>query len=841
MLPPWGENSQSASSLTNLAEASIRGPVPDLVGDIHRRQQRKRLRKRLLVLAGLLAAIAAAVASWRFFDAQARRVRLADTAEQFQRGTVPTLLQASDLLAGDRSRAANILEAEALVKNQLWIEFGVDQAAAQASVDALDLDTVAYDGAVAIGLWHAAQGDLDPAEAALSQAIDLAGTSSIAPGHHTYLEAVLALASGDAEALATVRTELKSRLAESPRAVALRRISIAAAVRADARDEALAELDAAREQHRDHMGLAADEALYNASFRQHVGGVASVAEQLLAVGSDVPPRDRVHAELALAAAEAYSGEFDQSLARLREVWPQLPKSDRVARELALELAILDGDGDLAREWIDASDLPQLEADLLRASIQVARGEIMESLEALAKLPQAHPRVAHLQGLALVEQGRFAEAEPWLRRADELVPGQLDIEVALARVELRLHDADAALRKLEGLSEEEALAPRVWTGLGEAYVAVAERRNRDKDLLRAGQRALEQGLERERVPAEAMLQLAVLHDRSRRRTPESPGKALELLEQAAQTNRHLPRYAEHYGRYLAALGYQHRALSQLASLVDRRGIEPETVLIAIRLAIELADHPDRPSDDELDAWFERAEELSADPARLAHERARRLLAENSRGSSTKALEAMTALIAKNPADVDARVLAAQASLALYERKEAETVLRRGLSSVPDADRGPLYLQWASIEARTGARGKGAAHARVAWRLLSESEAPPALALEAAALAVRLFIELDKPIPAFAVGRNVSEAMPYHPAAWVLRARGELAAKKAPDALEHAKKAAEVGPEDPHAHEMLGHCYMRFGHKDDAKAAYQRAVELATNPAMEKDLQDNLRRL
>ncbi|TPV94810.1 MAG: tetratricopeptide repeat protein [Myxococcales bacterium FL481] len=840
MLPPNGDPPRPPLSQSGMSGTDLREPASDLVGDIRRKEHRRQVRRRLLIAAGLLALLAAGVAAWQLFQAQARSARLADAAAEFERGNVVNLRRAAERLAHDRSETVAVAEARALLAVQLWAEFGFDEDAAREHVDRLDRDTVDYDGAVAIALWHTVAGEFQSAEDAMTRAVEQGG-GTLAPGHHAYVAALLAIAQRDREALATARTELQQQLAQTPRAVALRRVSIAAAVAQKERGAALAELDAAREQHRDHMGLAADEALYNATFRQHVGGVASVAEQLLAAGDDVPPRDRAHAELALAAAQAYSGDFDQSLTRLKRVWPALPACDRLGRDLALELAILDGDGDLAREWIEASRVPPIEADLLGAAILISRGEIMESLEALAQLPQEHPRVAYLQGLALVEQGRVAEAEPWLRRADQLVPGRLDVEVALARVELHLNDADAALRKLEGLSEEEALAPRVWTGLGEAYRVVAQRRGDDKDLLRAAQRALERALERERAPAEAMLQLAMLHDSNRQRTPESPGKALDLFARAAETNPHLPRYAERYGRYLASLGHRHRALAQLAPLVERRGIEPATVLAAIRLAIELDEHPDRPSSEALDHWFERAEELRADPTALARERARRQLADGSRAALTAALEAMNQVIASHPIDSEARVLASRAALRLYERKEAETILRRGLANTPEPDRGLLYLQWASIEARTGARGKGAAHARVAWRLLQDSDGPAADALDAARLAVRLFIELDKPIPAFAVGRDISRAMPYHADAWVLRARGELAAKKSAEALEHAGQAVTVDPTNPFAHEMLGHCHMRFGHKDEARAAYTKAVEHARTPGQKKGFRDNLRRL
>ena len=48
-------------------------------------------------------------------------------------------------------------------------------------------------------------------------------------------------------------------------------------------------------------------------------------------------------------------------------------------------------------------------------------------------------------------------------------------------------------------------------------------------------------------------------------------------------------------------------------------------------------------------------------------------------------------------------------------------------------------------------------------------------------------------------------------------------------------------NPLAHEVTGHCLLRFGHKDQAREAYKKAVELAEGTPKEAALRDNLRRL
>ena len=63
-------------------------------------------------------------------------------------------------------------------------------------------------------------------------------------------------------------------------------------------------------------------------------------------------------------------------------------------------------------------VPEPAAAIYRAWALLVDGDAMGALALLAELPQEHPRVAYLQGLALVEQRRFEEAEPWLARVED---------------------------------------------------------------------------------------------------------------------------------------------------------------------------------------------------------------------------------------------------------------------------------------------------------------------------------------------------------------------------------------------------------------------------------------
>ncbi|MEE9385653.1 MAG: tetratricopeptide repeat protein [Nannocystaceae bacterium] len=843
MPPKLGEDRPTPSTYNRPARQSQRMRVPDLIEDLHRRHRRRTARKFVLVGLALLLVAGLAMAGKFFVERQAREELLNDAKRHFSHGAMRELSSAARLLTptSPTNDQPSTAQAHAMIRAQLWAEYGVEENTARNGAANIELASSSYEGAIAIGLLALTAGELERARTALARAMSLESERVLAPAHHLWLAAAIILTEPTRDTIEEIRHTLQNAQSLHPGAVALRRMNVALSVWDGERTQGLADLDAAREQQRQHMGLAADEALYNARFRQHIGGVASVAEQLLELASELSPRDRAHAHLALAAVQIYSGEREGGLARLEEVWPQLPKHDRVAKDLALELVIISGDTDTAYAWIDQARRPDTEADILRAWVQLSSGDIMASLSSLAELPQARPRVAYLQGLALVEQGRWKEGRPWLDRADELMPGQLDIEVAQARVELRLGDPEAALRKLEGLSEEEAFAPRVWTGLGEAYFALARKRGNKKDLLRAARRALGTAIEREHIPAEAMHVLAQVHDRTRRHAPKAPQEALRLFERAAATNVNLPRYAESLGTYLADLGHKERAIELLTKTIHRNGVGGQTTIRAIRLGIEIEEGPLKPDEKELAAWFKLAVERSAEPRAIERERARRDLAKGTRKSIQRAHKRAGKLLTQDPNDIESRLLYAQAALRLFDRKEAQTSVRRGLQVSPDDRHGRLYLQWASIESRTGARAKAAAHARFAWRKLLEEDRPPAELLHAATLSIRLFIELGKPLPAMAMARRVTKTIPYHARAWLLRARAELASKKATDARASATKAVELEGEDPAAHAMMGHCHMRFGHKKKARASYEKAVSLARSPRKRKQYREDLRRL
>ena len=454
---------------------------------------------------------------------------------------------------------------------------------------------------------------------------------------------------------------------------------------------------------------------------------------------------------------------------------------------------------------------------------------MEALRRLAELPQADPWVGYLQALALVEQGRFAEAAAWIDRTEKLLPGRLEIEVARARVELRQGDKKVALRKLEAVAQEEARAPRAWTGLGEAYLL------QDEPNQTEARKALRRAVEREPQPAEAYLLLARMWDERRGKDPKAELEALTLYEKAAEANPHLPRYREALALYLAEIGFSVRAREKLEAVKEEPGVGWAPLVALARIRIEARD------DFDAEPLLKEALERGASPAEVARLRARIDIDSGQKPRVLKAQADLSALLAADPKDVEARVLFAQTYLFQFDRKAAESTLRKGLAAVDAKHQGRLLWAWAELESRAGKRRLAAPRARRAWQAMVDEKRPPTELLDVADLAMKLWLRLNKERTALIIAEQLTGRLGYHARAWTLRAGAELGAGEAAAARESAQRAIELDDEDPRAHEILGHALLRYGQKDRARKAYERAIELVKGTRLEPEYRQNLRRL
>jgi tetratricopeptide (TPR) repeat protein len=813
------------------------GQARDLIGDIHA-QHRRRVLKRAALLAALAVVLLLVGLAFKLVADRTSRDRTLEAARaKFALGAPVDVEEAVGILEEGLTSFPDdpvLGSALALARAHSALELGEGLDAAKAAFTPV-AEVDAADAALARGLLALAEGDHDAALAACEQARALGGPS-LAPEHARWLEGMIALSRPEPEALRSAADGVGAVVDADGSLVAYRRLMVGLHMGLGETERALEELGRAREQSFAHKGLAADEALYNAIARQRLGGVASVSEQLLSDPEGLSSRDRSHARLARALVHVQSGEASAGLSLLEQAWAELPRWDAVSRALALELAMEAHAGDRALEWAESAGLPAEELALYSAWAQLSGGDLMGALAALADLPQENPRVAYLQGLALVEQGRWAEALPWVERAATLVPGRVELEVARARAELHTGKGEAALRKLKGLAEEEPHAPRAWTGLGEAYMQVEGQRDPE-----AARQAFERAIEREHAPAEAMLRLAELWNARRERDPEAVPKARALFERAAATNPKLPRYRERLAAYLAEIGHPTAAIELLRALVDEEGIAPTTPLALCRFETESAGEGDGRRVDGLDAWLARAEALGAAAPLVERERLRATVFAGAREELEPAHAALAAVLEEHGADTDARVLYARSLLRMFDRDKAEAAIRRGLQVSPESEHGLLYLEWARMEARSGNRRKGSVHARVAWLKLLAADAEPAALLDALDVAVALFLRDRKPKPAVAVARTATDRMPWHARAWMSRARAELSANEAKEGVASAEKAVELGPEDPTAHALLGDAVMRFGLKDRARDAYRKAIELARSPGEAGEYKDKLSKL
>lgn len=789
---------------------------------------RPRRRRRLLVVlaVGLVGLGVALALRWSGGASQEDR---AERARVLLRRGGPTDLRNADaeLTAALASGPDNacLHAAQDLLRAHLWVEYGLlpDAAITEGGEEERGR---CRDARITDGLLAFASGDLAAAEGALAAAEGAPTRPSLAPSHHTWLAARIALAGPEPlppERLEALEAGLAAAIREDPESAAYRRLEAELRLRRGDVEGALAALARARELSRTHLGLAADEALYLASRRRELSSVADLADQLLALDPGaIGPYDRGRAILARAIVHLHSGEVGLARRRLEEAWTILPAWDHLARRLALDLSLETGESGQARAWIAEAALDPTSAAVYRAWADLVDGEVMTSLAALAELPQREPRVAYLQALALVEQQRLAEAGPWVARALQLFPGWVELEVASARVAVAEGDRAAALRRLQGLAEEESYAPRAWTGLGEAYLAHARDRAVPDALPRA-HKALRKAVEREPRPAEAMLRLGEVWQQWRRTDPEGERRALEWLEKAAQTAPSLPRYRLALARYLVDIGEYKRAEGLLRELIDAPGVDAQPALVLAHLALEEAVERESLSD-EFDGWLKRARELGADEDALLRLEARAALVTGRRGALTAMKRALAQRVEALADDVELRVLYARTLMALREDEEALTIVRRGIYGEEDGD-GRLFLALAELELRDAKRKQAALHARAAWNRLRESERPTVELLAAADLGARLFVQTEAGPQALALVRDLTRHLPLHADAWRIRARTELALNEASDARRSIEKAVTLAPENAKVHGMRAQILLRFGARPRAKEAYARAIELA----------------
>lgn len=710
-----------------------------------------------------------------------------------------------------------------LVYSQLLVEFAVPLPPSFAFVESSSSPNC-IDAFVANGILAFAHSDIDTAQRYLDeigQKGEFPEDASIAPQHYIWLTGMLALVHSDPQILQAAIQTLSQASEAHPQAIAYHRLLNYLRMKNNTGMQALKGVETARQMNPYHIGLACDEAFFNAYIRQNLSEVADLADQLLS-GNQISSIDRGRTLLARAAVHIRNGEKQEGVRNIELAWPLLAWWDQMARSLALELTLEAGQSQRTRQWLSTLDESQLSANM-RAIDQAwslfVDGDYMTSLRQLAELPQEHPYVAYLQGLALVEQRRMEEAKPWLERSSKLLPGRIEVEVAKARVETQIGQPAAALRILQGIANHEPFAPRVWTGLGEAYLAHDQS---PENLLHAHETLL-QATKQEPIAAEAMLYLAHLWQRQRLLDPQGESKALEWLEKSAAANPYEPRYRQELGLFLVDLGENAKAIQLLQDLARSPGIQPHALLRLVKLLGKQAHANDESFD--LENLISRAERLGATEHEILCTRAYLALIKEDRTSLDRLAQNLFQYLEANPTDVATRQLYARMLLSLGDFEQTKKTILIGLRHGEESSHGPLYLVWAMLESRQGEGVRGAMHAQIAWNRMRDLQMPTCDLLEAAELALHLYMRTDMHSHALWLTRELSKKLPHHGEAWRLRAQVELATDETNDARQSIAKALQLAPNNAAVHALDARIHLRYGAKEKAIAAYTQAIELA----------------
>lgn len=830
----------------------------DLLSELRRNKRRKTTKALVLVSFALIFTSISILGIERVVGTQEDQSLLAKVRPLVDAGSAIELGDAALLLeeAVESGGGELVESALAFVRGQLALEYGKINELTEESWE-LIRDREDGDAVRARALEALYKGQLDRAGELVASipAFSRSPEDELGQGRDSWIVGMLSLARNDRlQSLSEIGLEISD-----PNQVPLATARLVARLQLQMGNShgAITTLIRTRSRNRGHLGLAADEALFHASLRQKLVGVADLTDQLLSRSEDLSPLDHAHALLARGVVDVLTDDRNTGMERIIRAWDSLPIWDSLSRRLALEMALEAGNDEAAQRWIDQAGLSEEDTAIFRAWTFLATGDVMKCLEVLSSQGQTHSRVALLQGLALVEQGRWEEAQPWLARAEKFYPNRVDVAVARARVEVQTGDSQTALRKLRVLAEDEGYAQRVWTGLGEAYLAESVGDGRRSvhpasraKLLQSGQKALEKALDREHRPAEAMVRLAEIWDAKRAQAGhgDAATRALDFYKKAVATNNKLPRYQEYLALYLAQLGLRSQALELLSRILEKPGIKASTLVVSIRMAIESASS--RSPDEEvtatdpihyLDRWFELAEQKGVNDLNLRLERARRMALLGDSNQRVAARQMLEDLVHENPGDIDSRVLYARVLSNFGDKERASDTLRLSLRHIPKHSRGRIYVAWSKIEAVTGNPKRAIGHARIAWRLQREERRPALDLLDNAELATRLYLRAGKPKQSLYIARELTSILPFHVRAWILRARVQLRAGEPTLAIEAAKKAVAIDGKDSDAQEILGFSLMRVGRRDQAKTAFTTALELATNNAQRQQIEEFMRRL
>lgn len=832
---------QASSSSAALGRSST-----DLVAEVHNRhveaaeaavrtRRRRKVRGVVSVIVTVAVLAGLGVAGKLAWDHH-RRGRAIEVARTHLQAGTPSDLEAAALAIDDGLGVSpgdgESLALLALVRAH-QAAIGGDATELRAAIEAA-ADPEAHAVMAAEGVAAAVDGDIDAVDAVLEKLADSPEDRSLARTR-AWLQAIAALGRvHDGTRIEPAIAALEAAT-EDDAWVPAHRALVALRLRAGQLDAALEHLKTARAAAPGDLGLAVDEALAFAIAGEHEAGVIEVADRL-ADDPTLAPRDRGRARLARAIVELRSKDPDEAEETLERAWSDLPPWDLDARDLAIEAALFAGETKRAKAWIDELEVPDEASAVYAAWTGLVEGDVAKSLETCAELPQTHPRVAWVQALALVEQGRWQEAGPWIERAASGYPARLELRVAKARVQAHTGDAKGAIEILEDIADEHPGTPRVHTGLGQAQLVEAG----EDGSTKAAQSALERALKEESRPAEAAFLLGTLAERSAEKKPERAAEAKKMYERAVELDEEVPRYRTTLGVFLAAQGEHARAEEVLRTIADEPTPDPKALLVLSRAATEAAtaEHRELPTKD-IDAWIAKAAQAGAPAAGVTRERARVRLASGDAAALPTIAAELGALLTTNPKDIDARVMHARALRRLGDFEGARASVREGIARTLRVLDGRLYIEWAAIDLADGEKRRAASLAYKGWKKVEAEPRPAGELVGHARVVADYWLSIDNTDVPRTIGRELVARVPHRADAHAFSARMSMLDDDPEHGCEDAKKALELDPELAEAHGAQAECLIKRREYAGARKELQVAIAKEKDPAERQRYKRRLR--
>ena len=777
--------------------------------------------------------------------ALAKKSYVADSLEKWRE--VQAIL--SKNLEIDKGHAAS-LAARALVEARIALAESEPIEQARALVSASSGGTP--EGDVARGILAWMNGDEDSAWKFAHQAIENSDQGDFSPGCGQWLALWLSWQSNQVGAMGPAgidlvhdfitREKVDAWIKEHEERPSYHRAVGRWLFRWGFHEQGLERVELARAKFPEHLGLTVDEAWMQVSLHRKASAVVELSHKLGSgqFAEGLSENDERILALANGAALLDLGQLDAAQQVFAEVWKELPDWDRVARRIQLEFVLRQAKPQWIHQWLSTNDdgapydkldeehlgLPESEIPWIDAWMSFARGDVAQSLVKLAKLDQQAPRTAYLQGLALVEQRRMTEAGPWLERSANLLPNQLETEIAQHRVasyfQLPILEED----KHRSMIKSSPYLFRAWSSLGEHILFQGLRADLDKDERKRREEkaveAFEQAVLYEPWPAEARLHLTQLLPKPklgrsmREEDYEVIRKIRTQFEAAVADCPKWPRYHQEFAEFLNEYGYVEEALEHLtiASKVENDMISPNIPLQLIQWhALQFSGYgylqwPRKRVDaklvDEMSVWLEQAAKLGAQANELAIARAFIAVTSTKKDALASSFEEINALSQQSMDDHMVIMLWVRLLVEIQGRESAEEVLSDRFRSLPRKHQARPRLWLATMKSGGGDPRQAARLAWGGWRMLLSQNSTANELLEAAEAVVSHWTAIRQKSGAYRAAREITQILGYHEKAWQLQATLEFAEDNPRAACESVQKALQLAPKDEKSLKLSKKC-------------------------------------